>query len=76
MTIYATQSEKQTYGCRCDICGELWDGYQVPCKIDVALRIMEANRTCPHCGSAHVMSLMPWRYEELKAEKRAKEQDA
>ena len=65
-------SVKQTHGYTCTDCGELWDGYQVPCPMEVALRSMEANRTCIRCGSGNVNVLMPWRYEELKAERRAK----
>ena len=67
------QFAKQTYGCHCQACGELWDGHQVPCPIDVALRVMEANRTCWKCGSSKTYSLMPWKYEKMKAERRATE---
>ncbi len=69
MSTHAPQALKQTYGCQCQNCGELWDGYQVPCPIDVALRAMKANRSCWKCGSRKVLSLMPWKYEELKAVK-------
>lgn len=68
MDVHLPQAMKQTYGYRCGACGEIWDGYQVPCPIDVALRAMESNRTCFSCGSPNVFSVMPRRYEELKRE--------
>lgn len=57
---------KETYGLRCGDCGELWDGHQVPCPIEVALRNLDSNRACIRCGSTNIFSVMPWRYEELK----------
>lgn len=71
------QSLKQTYGCHCPACGELWDCYQVPCPIDVALRAANANLTCVTCGKSGVLLVMPQRYEELKQEaNRSTSQDA
>ncbi len=67
MTHYP-QALKQTYGCRCTECGELWDCYQVPCPIDVALRAMKANATCVKCESPKLHIVMPHRYEEMKQE--------
>lgn len=66
------QSLKQTYGCECPSCGEIWDGHQVPCPLDVALRNMENNKTCWKCGSKGVLSVMPWKYEEMKAARLSK----
>jgi len=59
-------TERQTYGYHCASCGELWDAYQVPCPMEVALRHMKANGTCIRCGSAKILIVMPGRYEELK----------
>ncbi len=66
-TCHEPQALKQTYGYQCGNCGELWDGHQVPCPIDVALRSMHANETCLSCGSRKVFSIMPCKYEKLKA---------
>lgn len=57
---------RQTYGYHCASCGELWDAYQVPCPIDVALRNMKSNGTCIKCGSSKILILMPYRYQELQ----------
>jgi hypothetical protein len=65
------QAEKQTYGLHCEACGEIWDGHQVPCPIDVALRSMNANQACWKCGSTDIYSVMPYRYEEMKKERNA-----
>lgn len=67
------QSMKQTYGFHCDDCGEIWDGYQVPCPIEVSIRTLNANSTCIRCGSRKIMSVMPWRYEEMKRDRSAQE---
>lgn len=69
-TCHPPQADKQTYGMHCTMCGEIWDGYQVPAPIDVVLRSLDANRTCWKCQSTQVNTVMPWRYEEMKAEKR------
>lgn len=68
MTVHLLQALKQTHGYQCGACGALWDGYQVPCPIDVALRHMKANAECFRCHGTKLFVLMPWRYEELKAE--------
>jgi len=60
----------QTYGCHCADCGELWDCYQVPCPMEVAIRAMNANRTCITCESKKILIVMPHRYLELKQERR------
>ena len=62
---------KQTYGYHCAACGALWDAYQVPCPMEVAIRNMNANRHCIICDSTKVLVVMPHRYEELKREKAA-----
>lgn len=60
---------RQTAGFHCAACGELWDAYQTPCPMEVAIRVMNANRTCITCQSGKVLVVMPERYEELKREK-------
>jgi hypothetical protein len=59
-------TKPQTYGYHCFECGRLWDAYQVPIPMDVALRHMAANSTCSKCGSGRIAIVMPHRYEELK----------
>ena len=74
MDLFAPQALKQTYGYHCASCHELWDAYQVPCPIDVALRTMKSNSTCIRCASPKVLIVMPHRYEELKAEAMQKQE--
>ena len=65
----ARQAMKQTYGCHCAKCGELWDCFQVPCLVEVAIRAMKSNATCVVCRQRGVLMIMPERYEEKKVEK-------
>ncbi len=60
----------ETYGLQCRACGELWDAFNVPCSLDVALRAMKTNRSCIRCKRREVVIVMPWRYRELLAERR------
>lgn len=60
---------RQTAGFHCASCGELWDAYQTPCPMEVAIRTMKANATCITCDSTKVLVVMPGRYEELKRER-------
>ncbi len=66
---YDLFTTRQTYGYHCASCGELWDAYQVPCLMEVALRNMKANGTCIRCGSEKIMIVMPHRYQELQRER-------
>lgn len=67
---HVPQAEKQTYGAHCAACDALWDGYQVPAPADVVMRALDGMTTCPFCQGTKTYSLMPWRYEQLKAERR------
>lgn len=62
-------AHKQTHGFHCAACGALWDAYQVPCPMDVAIRTMDANRACITCQSPKVLVVMPERYLELQRAK-------
>ena len=59
----------QTHGFHCADCGELWDAYQTPCPMEVAIRAMDTNKTCITCQSAKVLVVQPWRYQQLKRER-------
>jgi DNA-directed RNA polymerase subunit RPC12/RpoP len=61
--LFAT-GERPTYGYHCFECGLLWDAYQIPIPMEVAMQARKA--TCIKCGSGRVMIVQPDRYEELK----------
>lgn len=64
------QAEKQTYGVQCGACHAMWDGYQVPAPAEVVMRALDGMTSCPFCHSIQTQVLMPWRYEDLKSERR------
>jgi DNA-directed RNA polymerase subunit RPC12/RpoP len=59
--LFAT--ERPLYGYHCWNCGAIWDAYQVPIPMEVA---MQARKATCRCGSTKVLIVQPDRYEELK----------